>query len=164
MEVEKYVQDISDLTHGVQSVLQQFQILNSKPQINISTTDTKFEKILQEEIEVVKGLSKVGEVLLKKKDDKDISGWINNIINDRIDVFLNIRDKIDLDKELIRLNKNLSDKEKYVLGIKKKIDNKDYQKRVKAEIQKEDKEKLENAETEIKKIKESLENLSKLKK
>ena len=163
-EIEKYVQDIFDLTHGVQSILQQFQLLNAKPNVNISTTDSNLEKIIQEEKEVVKGFSKASEVFMKKKDDKDIEGWISHVINDRIDVFLDIRDKIDLDKELKRLNKNLADKEKYVLGLKKKIENKDYQKRVKEEIQKEDKEKLANAETEITKIKEGIENLNKLKK
>ena len=162
-DIEKYAQDIFDLTHGVQSVLQQFQILKSKPRVNISTCDKKLEEIIKDELEVVKGFSKASEVLLKKKDDKDIKGWINKVINDRIDVFLDIRDKVDLDKELKRLNKNLEDKEKYVLGIRKKIENKDYKNRVKEEIQKEDKEKLESAETEIKKIKESIENLNKLK-
>lgn len=135
-EVEKYAQDIFDLTHGVQSVLQQFQILNSKPRVNISTTDKKLEELIQKELEVIKGFSKASEILLKKKDDNEIKGWISNVINDRIDVFLDIRDKINLDNELARLNKNLAAKEKYVLNIKKKIQNKDYQKNVKQEIQK----------------------------
>ena len=163
-EVEKFVQDIIDLTHGVQSVLQQFQILKCKPRVNISTTDKKLEEIIKNELEVVKGFSLASDVLLKEKNDKDIKGWIHKVINDRIDVFLDIRDKIDLDKELARLNKNLENKEKYVAGIRKKMENKDYKNRVKEEIQKEDKEKLEGAETEIQKIKESIENLNQLKK
>ena len=157
-EVEKFVQDIIDLTHGVQSVLQQFQILKCKPRVNISTTDKKLEEIIKNELEVVKGFSLASDVLLKEKNDKDIKGWIHKVINDRIDVFLDIRDKIDLDKELARLNKNLENKEKYVAGIRKKMENKDYKARVKEEIQKEDKTKLDNAENEIKKIKESIEN------
>ena len=163
-EVEKYAQDIFDLSHGVQSVLQLFQILNSKPNLNISTTDKKLEEIIKEELEVVNGFCKASEVLLKPKDDKDIQGWIHNVINDRIDVFLDIKDKINIENELARLNKNLADKEKYAAGIRKKIENKDYQKNVKIEIQNEDKAKLESAETEIKKNKESIENLNKLKK
>ncbi len=102
--------------------------------------------------------------LSKKKDDKEIEGWLSNVINDRINVFLDIKNKINLDNELNRLNKNLGDKEKYILNLKKKIENKDYQKRVKEDVQKEDKEKLEKAETEIKKIKKSIENIYKLKK
>ena len=163
-EVEKYVEDISDIVHGVKSVLQNFQIVNAKPKINISTTDKQLEKIIEEEKEVVKGLSTAGEVYLKPKDDKEIEGWINNVINNRIDVFLDIKDKINLDNELARLNKKLAEKEKYILGIQKKMENKDYKTRVKEEVQKEDQRKLENAETEVKKIKESIENLNKLKK
>ena len=163
-EVEKYEEDISNIAHGVKSVLQNFQILNSKPKINISTTDKQLEKIIEEEKEVVKGLSTASEVYLKPKDDKEIEGWINNVINNRIDVFLDIKDKINLDNELARLNKKLAEKEKYILGIQKKMENKDYKTRVKEEVQKEDQRKLENAETEIKKMKESIENLNKLKK
>ena len=163
-EVEKYVEDISDIVHGVKSVLQNFQIVNAKPKINISTTDKQLEKIIEEEKEVVKGLSTAGEVYLKPKDDKEIEGWINNVINNRIDVFLDIKDKINLDNELARLKKKLTEKEKYILGIQKKMENKDYKTRVKEEVQKEDQRKLENAETEVKKIKESIENLNKLKK
>ena len=46
------------------------------------------EKIIQEEIEVVKGFSKVSDILLKPKGDKDIKGWISHVINDRIRYFL----------------------------------------------------------------------------
>ena len=162
--VENMAQDILDLTHGVLSVLSQFQILNSKPKINISTTDKDLEKIIEEEKEVVNGLARCSEISLKKKDDKSIEGWLSNVINERIDVFLDIKDKINLDNELKRLNKNLADKEKYVLNLKKKVENPDYQKRVKEDVQKEDKDKLSKAETEIVKIKESIEKLHKLKK
>ena len=162
--VENKAQDILDLTHGVLSVLSQFQILNSKPKINISTTDKDLEKIIEEEKEVVNGLARCSEISLKKKDDKSIEGWLSNVINERIDVFLDIKDKINLDNELKRLNKNLAEKEKYVLNLKKKVENPDYQKRVKEDVQKEDKDKLTKAETEIVKIKESIEKLHKLKK
>ena len=164
LEVEKYVEDISDIAHGVKSVLQNFQILKAKPNINIVTTDKELEKTIEAEKEVVKGLSSAGDVLLKPKDDKEIEGWIKHVINNRIDVFLDIKDKIDLDKELARLNKMLANKEKYVTDIKKKMEKKDYKTRVKEEIQKEDQKKLEGAETEIKKIKESIDDLNKLKK
>ena len=90
--------------------------------------------------------------LMKNKNDNDIKGWLSSVVNERMDVFLDIKDKIDLDNELKRLNKNLADKEKYVNTLKKKIENKDYQKRVKEDIQKEDKDKLAKAETEIKKL------------
>ena len=89
---------------------------------------------------------------MKNKNDNDIKGWLSSVVNERMDVFLDIKDKIDLDNELKRLNKNLADKEKYVNTLKKKIENKDYQKRVKEDIQKEDKDKLAKAETEIKKF------------
>jgi valyl-tRNA synthetase len=145
-------------------MLQEFKLLNSKPKINIATNDKKLEEIIKQEKEVICGLAKAGEVFLKNKDDKDIKEWLSSVVNERIDVFLDIKDKIDLDNELKRLNKNLADKEKYVNGLRTKIENKDYQKRVKEEIKKEDKDKLDKTETEIIKLKESIDKLNKLKK
>ena len=128
-EIEKYAVDIFDLIHEVQSVLQEFNILNSKPKINVSTSDKVLEKIIFEEKEVIKSLSKSSEITMKKKNDKDIEGYLGYVINERIDIFLDIKDKINLGIELSRLNKKLAEKEKYVSNLKKKIENKDYQKR-----------------------------------
>ena len=138
--------------------------MNSKPRINVATSDKKLEEIIRQEKEVICGLAKASEIIMKPKDDKEIKEWLSSVVNERMDVFLDIKDKIDLENELKRLNKNLADKEKYVNGLKTKIENKDYQKRVKEEIKKEDKDKLDKAETEIKKLKENIDNLNKLKK
>ena len=163
-EIEKMEKQIGELIHEVQSILQEFKILNSKPKINIATNDKKLEEIIKQEKEVICGLAKASEILLKSKDDNEIKEWLSSVVNEKMDVYLDIKDKIDLDNELKRLNKNLADKEKYVNGLKTKIENKDYQKRVKEEIKKEDKDKLDKAEIEIKKLKESIDNLNKLKK
>ena len=163
IEIEKQASDIIDIIHEIHSVLQEFNILNSKPKININTNDEKLEKIILDEKEIIKGLSKSSEIYINKKGDKDIEKYLIHVINERIDVSLDIRDKINLEAELIRLNKNLEDKEKYIKNIKKKIDNPDYQKKVKEELKTEDNTKLEKAMTELKKIKESIDNLNKLK-
>ena len=93
------------------------------------------------------------EFYLKKKDDKEIEGWLSNVINDRINVFLDIKNKINLDNELNRLNKNLGDKEKYILNLKKKIENKDYQKRVKEEDKRKIKKSLKKLRLKLRKLK-----------
>ena len=113
----------------MKNILQEFNILNAKPKKDISTTDKAIEKIIIEEKDVIKGLSKSSEITVKSKDDKEIEGYLSHVINERIDFFLDIRDKINLDCELSRLNKNLEDKEKYINGLRKKNSNKEYQKR-----------------------------------
>ena len=163
-EVEKIEKDIGDLIHEVQSLLQEFKILNAKPKINIASSDKKLEEIISKEKEVICGLAKASEIWMKNKDDSEIKEWLSSVVNERMDVFLDIKDKINLDNELKRLNKNLKDKEKYVEGLRKKIENIDYIKRVKEEIQKEDKDKLDKALIEIKKLNENIDNLNKLKK
>ena len=79
----------------------------------------KLEEIITKEKDVICGLAKASEILMKNKNDNDIKGWLSSVVNERMDVFLDIKDKIDLDNELKRLNKNLADKEKYVNTLKK---------------------------------------------
>ena len=163
-QTEKIAEDIYDIIHEVQSILQEFKLLNSKPKIIISTNNKELEEIIFKEKEVICGLAKVSEILLKNENNEDIKGWLSSVVNEKIDIFLDIKNKINLDNELKRLNKNLADKEKYVNGLKNKIENPDYQKRVREEIKNEDQYKLSKAESEIRKLKESIGNLNKLKK
>ena len=163
-DIDNNAEIIFKIIHGASSVLSQFQITKFKPKMNISSTDKNIVKIISEEKEVIKGLAKVSEISFKQKNDKELESWLSNVINEKIDIQLDIKDKIDLDKELGRLNKNLSEKEKYILNLKKKIENKDYKTRVNENVQKEDREKLEKAEIEMQKIKDNIANLNKLKK
>lgn len=162
-EIEKLGENLSLITHGVLSILSQFQILNSKPKIALLINDNKLKEIIEKEKNVIKGLSRASELnLIDNKEDNSVKGWLSSVVNSQIDIFLDIKDKIDLDKELKRLNKNLADKQKYYDNIAKKVQNKDYQKRVPENVQKEDKEKMEKSKVEIDKLKESIEILAKL--
>ena len=164
-DIDKIGDDISLITHGVLSVLSQFQINKSKPKIALFVTDEKLKNVIEKEKDVIKGLSRAGEVsLVSGINDKNVEGWLSNVINSSIDVFLDIKDKIDLEAELKRLTKNMGEKQKYHDGILKKIQNKDYQTRVPENVRKEDSEKLEKAKVEIQKLKESIETLNKMKK
>ena len=151
------------IIHEVQSILQEFKLLNSKPKAIISTNYKELEEIIFKEKEVICGLAKLSDISLKQENDKDVEGWLSSVVNERIDIFLDIKNKINLDNELKRLNKNLVDKEKYLNGLRNKIGKPDYIKRVREEIKNEDQHKLLTAETEIRKLKESISSLNKLK-
>jgi len=129
-EIEKTEKELGDLIHEVQSILHEFNLLKLRPRMNVSTSDKNLEEVIKKEKDVICGLAKVGEILMKNKDDKEIKEWLSSVVNERLDVFLDIKDKIDLDNELKRLNKILTDKEKYLNDLKTKISNKDYQERV----------------------------------
>ena len=162
-QTEKLADDIYNIIHEVQSILQEFKLLNSKPKAIISTNYKELEEIIFKEKEVICGLAKLSDISLKQENDKDVEGWLSSVVNERIDIFLDIKNKINLDNELKRLNKNLVDKEKYLNGLRNKIGNPDYIKRVREEIKNEDQHKLLTAETEIRKLKESISSLNKLK-
>ena len=63
-------------------------------------------RVIRQEKEVICGLAKASEIIMKPKDDKEIKEWLSSVVNERMDVFLDIKDKIDLENELKRLNKN----------------------------------------------------------
>ena len=162
-EVEKLGEQIDLITHGMKSVLSQFQINKTKPKSAIYTNDDKLKDIINKEKEVIATLGNVGEIILiNDKNDEKIKGWLSNVISSNLDVYLDIKDKIDIDKEIERLKKSLDERKKYAEGINNKMNKKDY---IKApeNIRKETQEKLDNCNIEIKKIEENIENLGKLK-
>ena len=162
-EVEKLGEQIDLITHGMKSVLSQFQINKTKPKSAIYTNDDKLKDIINKEKEVIATLGNVGEIILiNDKNDEKIKGWLSNVISSNLDVYLDIKDKIDIDKEIERLKNSLDERKKYAEGINNKMNKKDY---IKApeNIRKETQEKLDNCNIEIKKIEENIENLGKLK-
>ena len=119
--------------------------------------------MINKEKEVIATLGNVGEIIIiNDKNDEKIKGWLSNVISSNLDVYLDIKDKIDIDKEIERLKKSLDERKKYAEGINNKMKKKDF---IKApeNIRKETQEKLDNCNIEIKKIEENIENLGKLK-
>jgi len=162
-EVEKLGEQIDLITHGMKSVLSQFHINKTKPKSAIYTNDEKLKEMINKEKEVIATLGNVGEIIIiNDKNDEKIKGWLSNVISSNLDVYLDIKDKIDIDKEIERLKKSLDERKKYAEGINNKMKKKDF---IKApeNIRKETQEKLDNCNIEIKKIEENIENLGKLK-
>ena len=154
-----------DITHGTLSVLTQFKIPNSKPKICVYSTDKAIVDLVKEESSVIATLARASSVTsVTDKNDKSIEGWLINVINSHIDVFLDIKDKIDINKEVARLNGTLAEKQKYETGIRNKMNKPGYTEKVPENIRKEDKEKLDKILIEIAKVQESIDNLNKLKK
>ena len=97
------------MNHGTLSVLTQFKIPNSKPKICVYSTDKAIVDLVKEESSVIATLARASSVTsVTDKNDKSIEGWLINVINSHIDVFLDIKDKIDINKEVARLNGTLA--------------------------------------------------------
>ena len=163
--IDKQGDNILEITHGILSVLTQFKIPNSKPKIGVYSTEKEIVDIVKAEPNVIAILARASSVIgTMDKGDKAIQGWLSNVINSHIDVFLDIKDKIDINKEIERLNGNMAEKKKYETGIRNKMGKPGYMEKVPENIRKEDKEKLDKILIEISKIQESIDNLNKLKK
>ena len=161
-EIEKYVQEVLSITHGFKSILSQFQI-KAKPKSAVYTNDEKLKDILIKEKEVIATLANVNDIsIVNNINDDKTKGWLSNVISSNLDIFLDIKDQINIDKEIERLKKNFTEKNKYADGINKKMQKKDYLK-APENIRKEDQEKLDNCKIEIKKIEENIQKLEKLK-
>ena len=164
-KVENLGEEIIKIIHGVNSVLSQFQINKYKPKIGIFTSNEEIKKLLKSEIKVFCSLCNAEEInIIENKNDEKIKGWLSNVIHSDLDLFLDIKDKIDIEKEIKRLQKLLDEKNKYEDNLNKKMARKDYIEKVPENIRNEEKDKLEKCKIEKVKILESINNLNVLKK
>ena len=67
---------------------------NSKPKIGVYSTEKEIVDIVKAEPNVIAILARASSVIgTMDKGDKAIEGWLSNVINSHIDVFLDIKDK-----------------------------------------------------------------------
>ena len=154
---------VLDITHGGLSVLSQFKIQNSKPKMCIYSTDKEVVELVKKESGVIAALARCCSVsAVDNKEDENVKGWLSNVINSTVDIYLDIKDKIDIKKEIVRLEGTLVEKRKFESGIRNKMEKKEYEEKVPEHIRKEDAEKLNKMLIEIGKVEESIANLKKL--
>ncbi|MCQ2819304.1 MAG: valine--tRNA ligase [archaeon] len=151
-EVESLGNNVLEISHGINSVLSQFQINKDRPKAAIYSKNEKLISLLNNEKTLISSLSKLPECFtVTDKNDKKVENWLINVINSEVDAFIDLKDKIDFNKEIGRLNKIKAEKEKAIENIKTKQAKKDYATRVPENVRKDDQERMEKFMIELKK-------------
>ena len=163
-DTEQRGEAILDIVHNILSILSQFKIDKKvKPKICIYSEESWLLNFVKNEGLLISTLSNSGEVFVtNNKHDPLIKGWLINVVNAHTDIFLDIKNLIDISKEVQRLKANLEEKTKYVKDLEDKITKPDYETRVPENVRVQNKEKLTKAQKEIEKIHLSINSLESL--
>ena len=90
-----------EVSHSILSVLSQFKIDRSKPRVCIYSDKITTDLFNQEKL-VISTLGKTGEIFVTTiKNDKTYEKWLSNIVNASTNVLLDIKELIDINKEVI---------------------------------------------------------------
>lgn len=156
--IEKQADILFDISHKILSILSQFQINKIKPNICIYTEENWLKQLINKEHLLLATLSRTQNVkMIDSKQEPNIVGWLVNVFNSSTDFYLDLKDLIDVNKEVERLNKNLREKEKFKEELEKKIAN--YGPKVPEETKQTNLDKLNNTLIEIEKINASIRSL-----
>eukprot|EP01017_Pseudomicrothorax_dubius_P043900 TRINITY_DN7375_c0_g4_i1.p1 TRINITY_DN7375_c0_g4~~TRINITY_DN7375_c0_g4_i1.p1 ORF type:complete len:685 (-),score=249.13 TRINITY_DN7375_c0_g4_i1:1407-3461(-) len=107
-------------------------------------------------------LAKIGDLTLLDKTAAKPDGCISSLVNKNQEIFVYVKDFVKVDKELERLAKRKKELEQLVVKLKEKMSTKDYETRVPADVQKENKDKLEGYLTEQAAVEESHKKIASL--
>ena len=100
-EIEGNVNKLLEVSHSILSVLSQFKIDRSKPRVCIYSDKITTDLFNQEKL-VISTLGKTGEIFVTTiKNDKTYEKWLSNIVNASTNVLFDIKELIDINKEVI---------------------------------------------------------------
>lgn len=156
--IDKQADVLFDISHKILSILSQFQITKIKPNLSIHTEENWLKNLIHSESKLLATLSRTSNVrIIESKNDPLVTGWLVNVFSSSTDFYLDLKDLIDVNKEIERLNKNLKEKEKFKEELEKKIAS--YGPKVPEETKQLNAEKLNNTIIEIEKINASIRSL-----
>jgi valyl-tRNA synthetase len=117
----------------------------------------KHAKLVKENIEIVKKLSRLEKLDIVKKIEKK-AGEANFMANG-MEIAIALGQAVDVEKEKIRLNTEIAQTEKYILSVNTKLNNQDFVGRAPAAVVDNEKKKLSEAQEKLEKMKQQLNNL-----
>jgi valyl-tRNA synthetase len=163
-ELDKSGDLLLEIVHSILSILSQFKIDKKiKPRICIYSSDISIIELCNKDKLLISTLSNSGEVyVIDNKEDPLVKGWLISVINSHTDVFLDIKNYIDVKKETERLTTSLKEKEKYIADLQSKISKPDYESKVPENVRAQNAEKLSKAIIEIEKINASINSFASL--
>jgi len=115
------------------------------------------KKLLSKNLEIIKGLGRLEELIIKKiaKKPKNYVGFVQG----GVEVFLDVLGSVDLEKEKVRLEKEIEETEKYFVSLQTKLANQDFMAHAPAVVVEKERSKLVEAQEKLNKLKGQLKKL-----
>ncbi|WP_038055540.1 valine--tRNA ligase [Thermodesulfobacterium hydrogeniphilum] len=142
---EKLIQFLQEFIVNIRNIKSEYN-LTSKTNLNIifKSDDINLLNLIEKEKEIIKFLAKIENIVLLK-DYKKEKGDISVVLSEG-EIFVNLKDLIDVEKEIRRLTKEREKIEKKLSQIERKLQNKEFLEKAPKEVV----EKEKNAYNELK--------------
>ena len=131
----------------------------SKKYSNIVIRNGKeFESIINDSKKIIQSLSKIDQIIFS--DDNKRPEKSATVVSNKMEIFVPLEGLIDFKVESLRLEKRLSELDKHVLVVRKKLSNDNFVKRAPKEVISHEKQKLDDMVVEYNLVKQNLDFLS----
>ena len=147
---------IQNIIIGIRSLRADYKIDPAK-KLNVGISAGKTLKLLEENVEVIKGLGRIEDCKIEKLVTKPI-GSVGLVVGG-VEIFVDLTGTVDLGKEKQRLQTEIAEVKKYVDSLEKKLSNKDFVSRAPTVVVDGEKKKLEEALVKLNKLEGQLKNL-----
>jgi len=161
--VDEEINTMMAVVTAARSLRSQYKIVNKvKPEAALRCRTTERKQLLSELLPVIATLAWLGPTDFLTADSEIPSACCMKIVDDDTGVFLKLKGVVDAEKEIARLEKLIVAKEQSLAGINKKIGNAKYQEATSEQTKKEDADKVEAHEQEIRDAREAIVSFQKL--
>jgi valyl-tRNA synthetase len=150
---------IQDVVVGLRNIRADYKLSPHKS-IDATIVSANLHNLYEEQVEVIKHLANVDNLEVKlKANEQDKEGAASDVIGKET-VYVPLSGLVDLDKEKERLQEELEDKQGYIRGLEKKLDNDDFVENAPDEVVEQTREKKRDAQQTVESLKEQLETIS----
>jgi len=148
--------NIKDIITGIRATRADNKIEPAK-KIKAVISAGQQKKLLSKNLEIIKGLGRLEELIIKKiaKKPKNYVGFVQG----GVEVFLDVLGSVDLEKEKVRLEKEIEETEKYFVSLQTKLANQDFMAHAPAVVVEKERSKLVEAQEKLNKLKGQLKKL-----
>ena len=147
---------IKNIITGVRSLRAEYKIEPAK-KISVSIVAGKHEELLRKNSHIITGLAKIENLRIEKKMNKPAN--CVSFIESGAEIYIDLLGLVDFDKEKLRLQKDVSEVEPYIAGLKNKLANKEFVKNAPKEIIDNENRKLAEAEEKLSKLNNQLQHI-----
>ena len=148
---------LKNIITGIRSLRAENKIEPAKKlDVIISAGDKK--ALLEENTEVIKALARLENLQIEESFTKP-AGSIG-FIESGVEVFVDLSGAVDVEKEKLRLTSEIKQLSGYVMGLDKKLSNKEFTNNAPKEVVEKEQEKLEEGKVKLEKLEEQLKGLN----
>jgi valyl-tRNA synthetase len=135
---------------------------NAKPHIIVQTSNPEMHQIFKQELAVVQSLVKAGETGVISADEQPPAGCLKGFVSDEISIYVKVVGLIDIKVENDRIEKRMKQLDGFKEALVKKMSIPDYDKKVPANVQAENNEKMNVLDTEFAELNKQLAELKQI--